>query len=116
VLGLPGEAAMAGGVDVPSLRWPDGVDNNPPPVRVRQLPAPGLHAALQAIAPAGPSRAGACATNASGSSLEAVSRQALPTSRGAALAVNRVPYKKLVGGGEPWWNSSTAIQLLESTK
>src|ERR1700674_1488307 len=41
-LGLPGEAAVAGGVHVPSLRWPDGVDNNPPPVRVRQLPAPGL--------------------------------------------------------------------------
>jgi transposase-like protein len=33
-----------------------------------------------------------------------------------ALAVDPVPYKKLVGGGEPSWNSSTAIQLLESTK
>jgi hypothetical protein len=33
-----------------------------------------------------------------------------------ALAVDPVPYKKLVGGGEPWWNSSAAIQLLESTK
>ena len=42
MLGLPGEAAVAGGVHVPSLRWPDGVDNNPPPVRVRHLPAPGL--------------------------------------------------------------------------
>jgi transposase-like protein len=33
-----------------------------------------------------------------------------------ALAVDPVPYKKLVGGGEPWWNSSAAIQLLESTR
>ncbi len=33
-----------------------------------------------------------------------------------ALAVDPVPYKKLVGGGEPWWNSSAAIRILESTK
>ncbi len=33
-----------------------------------------------------------------------------------ALAVAPVPYKKLVGGGEPWWNSTAAIRLLESTK
>ena len=33
-----------------------------------------------------------------------------------ALAVDPVPYKKLVGGGEPWWDSSDAIRLLESTK
>ena len=33
-----------------------------------------------------------------------------------ALVVDPVPYKKLVGGGEPWWNSSEAIRLLESSK
>ena len=33
-----------------------------------------------------------------------------------ALVVDPVPYKKLVGGGEPWWNSTAAIRLLESTK
>jgi len=33
-----------------------------------------------------------------------------------ALAVDPVPYKRLVGGGEPWWDSVDAIRLLESTK
>jgi len=33
-----------------------------------------------------------------------------------ALAVDPVPYKRLVGGGEPWWNSTEAIRLLESNE
>jgi transposase-like protein len=34
-----------------------------------------------------------------------------------AVAVGPAPYKNLVGGGEPWWNSDHKIQgLLESTK
>ncbi len=34
-----------------------------------------------------------------------------------AVAVGPAPYKALVGGGEPWWNSDHKIQgLLESTK
>lgn len=34
-----------------------------------------------------------------------------------AVALRPAPYKALVGGGEPWWNSDHQIQgLLESTK
>ena len=34
-----------------------------------------------------------------------------------AVAVGPAPYKAVVGGGEPWWNSDHKIQgLLESTK